>query len=204
AGTALNLLEGCAQHGAGLVYPSSVRAGVQPPPDEYALSKHLGEEACRLHRARATVVRFTSVFGPGQLAWEGATGAIASFAARALERAPVVIQGDPDRTRDFTYVDDVVDALERIVAANRWDETLTIATGVSTPLRRAAALVVAAAGSDSPVETPGGNLPAGENESYRADGKPPLPFPTRPLEEAIRAYVDWLRCHPAAQGRTRA
>ncbi len=51
AGTTLNLLEGCAEHGAGLVYPSSVRAAVEPPPDPYALSKRLGEEACRLHPA---------------------------------------------------------------------------------------------------------------------------------------------------------
>ena len=204
AGTTLNLLEGCAEHGAGLVYPSSVRAAAEPPPDEYAVSKRLGEIVCGVHRAPATVVRFTSVFGPGQLAWEGATGAIASFAARALEGAPVVIRGDPDRTRDFTYVDDVVAAVERIVADAHWNETLTLATGVSTSLRRAAQLVVAAAGSESPIETPGGNLPAGENESYRADGQPGLPFQTRPLEEAIHAYVDWLRRHPAAQGRARA
>ena len=66
-GTTLNLLEGCAEHGAGLVYPSSVRAAAEPPPDPYAASKRLGEEACRMHPARATVLRLTSVFGPGQL-----------------------------------------------------------------------------------------------------------------------------------------
>src|SRR3954453_17055734 len=44
-GTTANLLEGCLQHGAALVYPSSVRAGLEPPPDPYALSKRLGEEA---------------------------------------------------------------------------------------------------------------------------------------------------------------
>ncbi len=80
AGTTLNLLEACAEHGAGLVYPSTVRTAVHPPPDEYALSKRLGELVCELHRAPATVVRLTSVFGPGQVAWEGATGAIAAFA----------------------------------------------------------------------------------------------------------------------------
>src|SRR5205085_2273444 len=67
AGTTLNLLES----GAPLVYPSSARAGLQPPPDPYAMSKRLGEEACRLHGGRATVVRLPSVFGPGQVRWEG-------------------------------------------------------------------------------------------------------------------------------------
>ncbi len=204
AGTTLNLLEACAEHGAGLVYPSTVRAAMSPPPDEYALSKRLGEVACELHRARATVLRLTSVFGPGQVAWEGATGAIAAFAARALAGDPLVIPGDPERTRDFVPVDDVVGAIEHVVAGSRWDETLTLASGVSTPLRRAAELVVEAAGSSSVIETPGGNLPPGENDSYRADGAASLPFRPRPLEEAIPAYVDWLRRHPAAESRTRA
>ena len=59
-----------------------------------ALSKRLGEEACRLHGARATVIRLTSVFGPGQVAAEGATGAIASFAHAALAGDPARSGGD--------------------------------------------------------------------------------------------------------------
>jgi UDP-glucose 4-epimerase len=205
AGTAVNLLEGCREYGAGLVYPSTVRAAVTPPPDAYALSKRLGEEACRLHSARATVVRLTSVFGPGQVEWEGATGAIAAFAARALEGAPIVIPGDPQRSRDFVYVDDLVPALERVVADGRWNESLTIASGASTPLLRAAELVRTAARSQSPIATPGGKLPAGENESYVPGAQAPrLEFSARPLEEGVQLYVDWLSRHPAAEGRARA
>ena len=205
AGTTLNMLEACREHDAGLVYPSTVRAGVEPPPDPYALSKRLGEEACRLHPARATVLRLTSVFGPGGVAWEGATGAIASFAARALEGAPIVIPGNPERSRDFVYVDDFVLALERVVADGRWNETLIVASGSSTPLRRAAELVRAAASSESPISTPGGNLPPGENESYRVDESGTrLDFPARPLEEGVKLYVEWLSRHPAAEGRARA
>jgi len=202
AGTTLNLLEGCSEHGAGLVYPSTVRAAVEPPPDEYALSKRLGELACTLHPAPATVVRIASVFGPGQVAWEGATGAIASFAAKALAGEAIVIPGDPGRTREFVYVDDAVDALEAIVRDGRWNETLTVASGVATPLLRAAELVGEAVGGSTPIQTPGGDLPAGENDSYPANGR--VDFAVRPLEEAIPAYVDWLRGYSAAQGRARA
>jgi nucleoside-diphosphate-sugar epimerase len=201
-GTTLNLLEGCNEHGCGLVYPSTVRAGVDPPPDAYALSKRLGEQACVLHPAPATVVRLTSVFGPGQVAWEGATGAIATFAARALEGAPLVIPGDPERVRDFTYVDDVVAALTKMVEESRWNERVMVASGVLTPLRRAAELVREAAGSDSPIQASGGALEPGENESYGAGNTwPRLACVVRPLEEAVPLYVDWLRRHPAAQSR---
>jgi UDP-glucuronate 4-epimerase len=198
AGTTVNLLEACRAFGAGLVYPSTIRAAVEPPPDVYALSKRLGELACRMHPARATVVRLTSVFGPGQVAWKGATGAIARFAANAIEGRPIVIEGDPERTRDFVYVDDVAPALEAIAAEPRWNETITLASGTPASLRRAAELVVAAVDDAVPIETPGGTLAPGENQSYV--GSPAdtgLPFHVRPLEEAVPLYVDWL----AAQSR---
>ena len=199
AGTTVNLLEACTEHAAGLIYPSTIRAAVQPPPDVYALSKRLGEYVCRLHPAPATVVRLTSVFGPGQVAREGATGAIARFAGDALEGRPIVIQGDPERTRDFVYVDDVVPALEAIVAEGRWNETITLASGRPASLALAARLVAEAVGDGVAIETPGGSLAPGENESY--EGEPDetgLPFDVRPLEEAVPTYVDWLA---ATQGR---
>ncbi len=203
AGTTANLLEACSAHGAGLIYPSTIRAAVEPPPDVYALSKRLGEIVCRLHPAPATVVRLTSVFGPGQVAWEGATGAIARFAANALDGRPIVIEGDPERTRDFVFVDDLVPTLETIARDGLWGQTITLASGRPASLRRAAELVVAAVPQPVPIETPGGTLAPGENESYVGDlhGHPPsLPFDVRPLEEAVPLYVDWL----AAQGRARS
>jgi UDP-glucose 4-epimerase len=203
AGTTLNLLEGCLEHGAGLVYPSTLRAALDPPPDPYAHSKRLGEEACRLHAARTLVVRLTSVYGPGQVAREGATGAIASFAARALAGEPIVIAGNPERSRDFVYVDNVVTEIEALVACGRWNETVLIASGRPTSLRAAAEMVCQAAGSHVPIETPGGDLPAGENDSYQAAPDAPLPLNV-PLEDGVRRYVDWLKSYPASQGRTRA
>lgn len=204
AGTTVNLLEGCRRHGAALLYPSSIRATALVPPDPYALSKRLGEEACRRHAAPASVVRLTSVFGPGQVTWEGATGAIAAFAARALAGEAITIPGDPERARDFLYVDDMVLALEEIAVLGRWDETIALGSGTSTPLRRAAELVRAAAGTDIPIHTPGGELPPGENDSYAAVPGSWPGVSIRPLEEAVSLYVDWLRRHPAAQGRAPA
>jgi nucleoside-diphosphate-sugar epimerase len=143
-----------------------------------------------------------SVFGPGQVRAEGATGAIAAFADRALNGEPIVIPGDPSRTRDFVFVDDVVVALESLIAERSFDQTVTVGSGMATPLIDAARLVVAATGSSSEIETPGGELAPGENESYETGTR--LLFETRPLAEAVQLYVDWLRSHPAAQGSARA
>jgi nucleoside-diphosphate-sugar epimerase len=204
-GTTLNLLAGCVEHGAALLYPSTVRAAVQPPPDVYALSKWLGEQVCYEHPAPATVARISSAYGPGQVAWEGATGAIAAFTARALEGAPIVIEGDPERTRDFVYADDVVAGLEAVLTAGRWNETITLASGVATSLRRAAELVREATGSDSELQTPAGELAEGEDASYpAAPTAAELGFRSRPLAVGIASYVAWIQRHPAAQGRARA
>ena len=201
AGTTLNLLEGCAEHGALLVLPSTTRQAADP----YAISKRLAERACELHPARSVVVRMASVFGPGQVPWEGATGAIAAFARRAIEGEPIAIPGDPRRTRDFLFVDDLIAGLARLVQERPHEGLLAAGSGVDTPLEDAAKLVVEAAGTGVPIELTGGDLPPGENDSHPLDpGTPRLALTARPLREAVRAYVDWLRLHPAAQGRARA
>jgi hypothetical protein len=94
-------------------------------------------------------------------------------------------------------------ALEEIVAQGGWGRTLTLGSGTPTPLRRAAELVREAAGTSIAIHTPGGELPPGENLSYAAEPDPWPGTSVRPLEEAVPLYVDWLRRHPAAQGRAR-
>lgn len=194
AGTTLNLLEACRDHEALLVYPSSVRAPIIPSPDPYGASKRLGEEACRGHDARSVVVRLTSVFGPGQVRAEGATGAIAAFADRALRGEPILIPGDPMRTRDFVYVDDLVAALDAMLRGGAPAPVVLAASGAPTPLLDAARAVVAAAGTDSPIETPGGAPPPGDERSYEAGPDDVLlPMTCRPVADGIADYVAWLR-----------
>lgn len=192
AGTTLNLLEACRDHDALLVYPSSVRAPIMPSTDPYGASKLLGEQACRAHEARSVIVRLTSVFGPGQVRAEGATGAIAAFADRALRGEPIVIPGDPRRTRDFVYVDDLVAGLAGMLRDGPPAPVVVAASGVPTALLDAARAVTAAVGAGA-IQTPGGAPPPGDERSYEAGGEERLPLRCRPIDEAIGAYVTWLR-----------
>lgn len=193
AGTTLNLLEACRDHDALLVYPSSVRAPILPSPDPYGASKLLGEQACRAHEARSVIVRLTSVFGPGQVREEGATGAIAAFADHALRGEPIAIPGDPSRTRDFVYVDDLIAGLDALLALDVRGEVYAAASGAPTPLLDAARAVVAATGADVEIQTPGGAPPPGDERSYDAGDDEPLPMRCRPIGDAIAEYVAWLR-----------
>jgi UDP-glucose 4-epimerase len=70
-----------------------------------------------LHDVEFTALALSNVYGPRQGA-----GVVAAFAGRMVAGEPCTIYGDGTQTRDFIYIDDVVDALAR--AANRGDGLL--------------------------------------------------------------------------------
>ncbi|HMP74679.1 MAG TPA: SDR family oxidoreductase [Kiritimatiellia bacterium] len=91
------------------------RESMTPQPlSPYALSKLSGEHDCRLfhelYGLGAFALRYFNVFGPRQNPKSQYAAVIPLFVdALRAGRAPV-IHGDGGQTRDFTYVDDVVQA----------------------------------------------------------------------------------------------
>jgi UDP-glucose 4-epimerase len=78
-----------------------------------------------------TALALATVYGPRQRP-EG--GVVAAFLRAAAEHTTPTVSGDGRQTRDFVYVDDVVDALVR--AGQRGSGlVINIGTGVQTPLR---------------------------------------------------------------------
>ena len=71
----------------------------------------------RLYGLRATSLRLTNTYGPGQLMRHGRQAFVGWFIRRALDGEQIDLFGDGRQMRDFTYVDDVVDAL--LLAAHR-------------------------------------------------------------------------------------
>jgi UDP-glucose 4-epimerase len=65
-----------------------------------------------LHSLEFVALALANVYGPRQDP-HGEAGVVAIFAERLLKGEPVTIFGDGDQTRDFVYVDDVVDAFVR-------------------------------------------------------------------------------------------
>jgi UDP-glucose 4-epimerase len=123
----LNLLETCRDQGVRrFVYASSSSAyGDTPvlpkredmPPDPlspYALQKFVGERYCqlyfRLYGLETISLRYFNVFGPGQDPYSEYSAVIPKFASRLREGAPLIVYGDGEQSRDFTYVDNVVAA----------------------------------------------------------------------------------------------
>jgi UDP-glucose 4-epimerase len=69
-----------------------------------------------LHALEFSALALANVYGPRQDP-HGEAGVVAIFAQRILAAEPVTVFGDGDQTRDFVFVDDVVDAFVR--AASR-------------------------------------------------------------------------------------
>ena len=125
----LNVLEGCRHHGcrhllfasSSSVYgantrlPFSVRDNVDHPISLYAASKKANELMAHayshLYRIPATGLRFFTVYGP----WGRPDMAMFIFAKAILEGKPIRLFNAGNMRRDFTYVDDVVEAIARLI-----------------------------------------------------------------------------------------
>lgn len=94
--------------------PAKTEAAEPEPRSPYAASKLAGEQYV-LAFSRAGVfegvaLRYFNVFGPRQAPGSGYAAVIPNFLKAALDRTPAELYGDGQQTRDFIYVENVVDA----------------------------------------------------------------------------------------------
>jgi len=143
-----NILEGARAHNVKrFVFASSgAPAGeVEPPIHEelpphpvspYGASKLAGEGYCSAYfksfGIETVVLRFSNVYGPGSI---HKSSVVAKFIKQALNKETLLIYGDGTQTRDFIYIDDLINAL--VLSAMKEDvggETFQIATSSETTL----------------------------------------------------------------------
>ncbi len=102
-----------AAYGNSEVLPKKESMPVDPL-SPYASGKIAGEHLLRVwgevHGMHTVALRYFNVFGPRQADDSPYTGVIAIFARALLEGKSPTIYGDGEQTRDFTYVDNVVEA----------------------------------------------------------------------------------------------
>lgn len=84
------------------------------PASPYGLSKVAGEYYCRVYAEvfglETVCLRYFNIFGPRQDPSSPYSGVISIFIDRMLRGEAPTIYGDGEQSRDFTYVDDVVQA----------------------------------------------------------------------------------------------
>lgn len=142
---ALNVFEGMRRDGKGkMIFTSScavygtqdklpiTEAAIPTPETPYGITKRVGEDYLRFYHAyhgiRYTALRLGNVYGPRQDS-SVESGVISIFTSRLLRGEVVTINNDGMTTRDYVYVQDVVDAL-LAAAQSDYVGPLNIGTGL--------------------------------------------------------------------------
>jgi nucleoside-diphosphate-sugar epimerase len=122
----------------------------------YAITKLLGEQYVRFfqrHHGLSTVIyRLFNSYGPGEYPGKY-RNIIPNFMYRALTGKPLIITGSGNETRDYTYVEDTVDALMLAILNDETvGMTFNCGTGKETSIQSLAETIREVCCSDVPIE----------------------------------------------------
>lgn len=125
------------------------------PQSPYAASKLAGEAAlaawAKSYGLSTVSLRYFNVFGPRQSADSAYAAVVAAFAKRLISNEPMVIYGDGQQSRDFTFVADAVLATLLAGAARPAlaGEAINVGTARATSVAQLAQVMAARAGQNN-------------------------------------------------------
>lgn len=177
----------------------------------YQISKVVGEFYCvyyHAHHGLPTVrARFQNVYGPGEVlgagVWRGTSATVwrnvvPTFVYRALKGMPLRLDNAGQASRDFIFVDDIVEGLLRCGSLGAPGDVYNLASGAETSIRELAETILRLADSESELELApkrawdhagrrfGSPLKAEREIGFRA---------AVALEDGLRRTVDWTRAN---------
>ena len=140
-------------YGTPNTFPTSEDEPVDPT-SPYAAGKYAGEVYLNMFRnlygLECSHIAPANVYGPRQDP-HGEAGVVAIFSQALLAGRPTKIFGDGSDTRDYVFVDDVVDAFVKAAGEAGGGQRFNIGTGVETSVRQLHSEIAAAAdGRDEP------------------------------------------------------
>lgn len=109
----------------------------------YAASKFSTEHYCsvyyHMYQLPVSVLRLSNVFGPGQTTSNPYCGVVAKFFEAVRKNQPLIIYGDGEQTRDFTFIEDALEAFLLVAIEERAiGQVYNIGTGVETSILKLA------------------------------------------------------------------
>ncbi len=172
------------------IHPSSV----------YGITKQNQEQmimtVCPTINIAPVALRYQNVYGPGQSLTNPYTGILSIFSTLIKNRKEINVFEDGDETRDFVFIDDVVDAT--ILALEKDEanyEIFNVGTGVPVDVKNVVSELLENYGADVPVKI-SGNFRLGDIRHNFADItkiKNKLNFtPKVNFKEGIKKFTDWV------------
>ena len=177
----------------------------------YQISKVVGEMYANYYHARhglpVVSARFQNVYGPWEILgagrWRGTPETVwrnvtPTFVYRAIKGLPLRLDNEGLSTRDFIYVDDIVDGLIRCATRGAPGEAYNLASGVETTIAELAGTINAQLPEPAPIvlaprrDWDHSGRRFGSTDKARAH----LDFDAVVgLDAGIRRTVDWTRTH---------
>jgi len=176
----------------------------------YAVSKLGGENYCMAfyesYGLPTTAVRYSNIFGPGQDPANPYCGVVAKFLESLLADRSPVIHGDGNQTRDFTFIDDAVEATVLAGTSDRaLGEVFNVGSGVETRVNELAAVLIRLTGARA--------VPAHKDRrdvdnirrrvvNIEKARRALRWIPEVTLEEGLRRTVEWQRARLIRRGES--
>jgi len=181
-----SFLEVCSlakQNNIYVVYPSS--ATVNNKNNSYARCKAALEEIAQGYGIKSLGLRISASYGPGEAHKGEYASIIYQWCKQMKEGKQPIIWGDGTQTRDFIYIDDVIDNIMEL-SENRTEGIYEIGTGVNTSFNEIIAIINKVLGTN--IEPKYINKP----DSYIQE-TPVKAVPCKvSLEEGIKRIIDSL------------
>ncbi len=174
---------------------------MQPQPlSPYAAAKLAGEYYCtvfcKVFGLETISLRYFNVFGPHQDPTSQYAAAIPAFVTAILKDTPPTVYGDGEQSRDFTYVDNVVEANLLAARAKKTSgEVVNIACGQAVTVNEVIGIINELLGKNiKPIYT---DPRPGDVKHSLADitlAKKTIGFePVVPFAEGLQKSIDWYR-----------
>lgn len=190
----------CPKCGGKLTLVATTEDSAIHPSSVYGIGKQVQGQLvhliCKNIGIESVSFRYQNVYGPGQSLTNPYTGILSIFSTRIKNHKEINIFEDGKETRDFVYIDDVVDATiagMEVPEAN--GHVFNIGTGVATDVLTVAQTLCKHYGIEVPLKV-SGNYRLGDIRHNYADitlAKNVLNFqPKVTFDEGIKRFTDWV------------
>lgn len=177
------------------------------PQSIYGITKLTQEQlvlkACQSFEVDAVALRFQNVYGPGQALSNPYTGILSIFSTRSRENKQIAIFEDGLESRDFVYIDDIVQSISLSLKYQKSGQHIfNVGSGVKTTVNEVVKEIVKFFKSDSPV-TITGQYRIGDIRHNIADLKSismELGYkPTVFFQQGLQNFLNWVLTQEKAQ-----
>ncbi len=205
----INLLENCREHGidkfifasSSSVYggnkkiPFSETDRVDSPVSPYAATKKSGELICytyhHLYNISVFAFRFFTVYGPRQRP----EMAIHKFSRKILEDKPIEVYGDGTSSRDYTYIDDIINGITNSLGCINGYEVINLGNSKPVGLLKLVGLIEETVGKKALINFE--DAQPGDVFTTYADTQKARKLidynPETPIEKGIGHFIEWYK-----------